>query len=103
MAYDMIKTVLNAEALAAKNEAAAQEQAQAMREEADATAQTLRKAQIEQANNQAKLILSEARQTADGVLKQAEKLAQMRRAKVIADTEKKYDDAIAAVLRAISE
>ena len=67
------------------------------------TAKTLAAAQIEQANNQAKLILSEAQQTADGILKQAEKLAQMRRAKVIADTEKKYDEAIAAVLRAVSE
>ena len=103
MAYDMIKTVLNAEAVAAGNEKAAEEQAKAMCDEAAATAKTLATAQIEQANNQAKLILSEAQQTADGILKQAEKLAQMRRAKVIADTEKKYDEAIAAVLRAVSE
>ena len=103
MAYDMIKTVLNAESAAAANERAAEERANVMREEAAATAKTLAEAQIEQANNQAKLILSEAQQTAEGIFKQAEKLAQLRRTKVIGDTEKKYDDAIAAVLKAISE
>ncbi len=102
MAYDMIKTVLNAESVAAANEKAAGEQAKAMCDEAAATAQTLAAAQIEQAKNQAKLILSEAQQTADGILKQAEKLAGMRRSKVIGDTEKKYESAIAAVLQAIT-
>ena len=80
MAYDMIKTVLQAESLARKSEEEARQQAQAILESARETAASLEEAALSQAQ------------------KQANKLADMREKKVIADTEKRYDEAIRLVL-----
>ena len=98
MAYDMIKTVLQAEALARQSEEAAKQQAQSILDSARETAASLEKAAMQQAQNEAKLILTEAHYTADGLRKQAESLADLREKKVIADTEKRYDEAIRAVI-----
>ena len=62
------------------------------------TAASLESAALEQAQNEAKLVLSEAQYAADGILKQANKLAEMREKKVIAETEKRYEEAIALVI-----
>ncbi|MBQ4207720.1 MAG: hypothetical protein II621_05380 [Clostridia bacterium] len=98
MAYEMIKTVLQAESLAKQSEEAAKQQAQSIMESARKTAASLEQAAVEQAQNEAKLILSEAQYTADGLQKQAAKLAELREKKVIAETEKRYDEAIRLVL-----
>ncbi len=103
MAYDMIKTVLQAESLAKQSEAQAQQRAQAMLESARETAASLEAAALEQAQNEAKLVLSEAHYTADGMLKQADKLAELREKKVIAETEKRYDEAIDLVLNHLTD
>ena len=55
---------------------------------------TLVKSSVDQANNEANIILSDAEYSANGVLKQANKLAALREKKSISDTEKQYEDAI---------
>lgn len=103
MALDLIKPVLQAEAAANDRQKAASQQAQAILEEARRTAQIMEQATLQQAQNEAQMILSEADYTADGILKQAEKLSEMRRGKVISTTEKKYDEAIRLILDTIAE
>lgn len=98
MASEMIAEILKAESLARKNEAAAEEKATEIVEEAKERARLLYDAAIEQAKSEAALSVSEAKLSGEGVLKQAEKLADLREKKVINDTEKKYDKAIELVL-----
>ena len=103
MALDMIQPVLQAENAANRRLAAAEAQGKAMIEEARRTASVMEQATLQQAQNEADMILTEADYSADGILKQAERLAELRRNKVIADTEKKYDEAIRVVLKTITE
>ena len=103
MALDLIKSVLQAEAAADDRQKAAAQQSDAILEEARRTAQIMEQATLQQAQNEAQMILSEADYTADGILKQAEKLSDMRRGKVISTTEKKYDEAIRLILDTIAE
>lgn len=98
MAVDLINAVLDAEKLARNEESAAKKKAQEIVAEAQKQAEQLTASVIEQAQNEAVLIASEADLTADGIIKQAEKLALLRERKVISDTEKRYDECIAIVL-----
>ena len=64
-------------------------------------AEIILKSTVEQAQNQANIILSEAEYSANGIIKQAEKLAELREKKSISDTEKQYERAIKLVLEEI--
>ena len=68
--------------------------AEKMIKDAKIQADIIIKTSAEQANKQANLILSDARYQSSGQVKQAEKLAEMREKKSIADTEKQYETAI---------
>lgn len=101
MASEMIGEILKAESAARKAESAAQREANQIIENAKDQAEILKKAAIEQAKSEAALMLSEAALTTEGILKQANKLADLREKKVISAMEKKYDKAIELVLKNI--
>ena len=101
MASDMIKAALKAEASAAQIKKAAEAKADEMIAEAKKQCDIIISDARKQAESQAHIILSDARYTADGVIKQAEKLAEMREKKSIADTEKLYDEAIRMIFEEI--
>ena len=94
MAAELIKSVLAAEAKGRQMEADAKKKAEKLISDARIQADIIIKTSIEQAQKQANLILSDARYQSGGQLKQAEKLAEMREKKSIADTEKQYETAI---------
>ena len=102
MAYDMIKTVLEAENAAKKEEEKARDLAKQIIDEAENTASALRQATIEQAKYDANLLIAKADEDAEGISNQAEKLAELREKKVITDNEKKYDDAIKKIIESIA-
>lgn len=102
MAYDMIKTVLQAESVSKTDEEKARDFANQIIEEAKNTASALEQATVEQAKYDAKIIVSKAEEEAEGILKQAEKLAELREKKVIADNEKKYEEAIKTIIESIA-
>ena len=101
MASDMIKAALKAEAAAAQMKKAAEAKAKQMIAEAEKQCETIISDAETPAASQAHIILSDARYTADGVIKQAEKLAEMREKKSIYDTEKLYDEAIRLIFEEI--
>lgn len=103
MASEMIGEILKAEAAARKTEAAAQREAEQIIDAAKKQAQIFCKAAIEQAKSEAALAVSEAELTADGIIKQANKLAALREKKVISEMEKKYGTAIELCLKNIVE
>ncbi len=103
MAAQMVKTVMKAEAQGRELEAQAMKTAEKMIKDAEIQAEILVKASVEQAYSQANIILSEAEYSAAGVIKQAEKLAELREKKSIADTEKQYEMAIKLVLDEITK
>ena len=94
MAAELIKSVLAAEAKGRQMEADAKKKAEKLISDAEIQADIIIKTSIQQAENQANLILSDARYQSSGQVKQAEKLAEMREKKSIADTEKQYETAI---------
>lgn len=94
MAADMIKTILAIEAQAKDDEFKAQKAAEKIIQNAKMQADIIIKSAIDQANNEANIILSDAEFSATGILKQASKLAAMREKKSISNTEKQYQDAI---------
>lgn len=94
MAAELIKSVLAAEAKGRSMESDAKKKAEKMIEDARIQADIIIKTSVEQAHNQANLIISDARYQSSGQVKQAEKLAEMREKKSIADTEKQYETAI---------
>lgn len=97
MASDMIKTVLAAENAGKEMEANALKQAEKMLSDAKIQANIIIKTSVEQAEKEANIILSDAEYSSVGVVKQAEKLAELRERKSITDTEKLYDVAIKMV------
>ena len=72
----------------------ARKKAEKMIADAKIQAEIIVNTSAEQAHKQANLILSDARYQSSGQIKQAEKLAEMREKKSIADTEKQYETAI---------
>ncbi|MCM1545002.1 MAG: hypothetical protein NC110_06850 [Ruminococcus sp.] len=98
MAADMVSVILKAENAARKEEAKVRQRAEMIVSEAESQAEKIRESVIDQAEKEALLIASEADFSASGIIKQAEKLADLREKKVIAETEKKYDEAIKIVL-----
>lgn len=94
MAAEMIKTILGIEAQAKADELKAEKDAEKIIQNAKMQADIIIKSTVEQANNEANIILSDAEYSASGVLKQANKLAALREKKSISDTEKQYQDAI---------
>lgn len=94
MAADMIKAVLAAEAAGKEMEAGAAKKAEKMLSDAKIQADIIVRTAIEQAEREANIILSDAEYSSVGVVKQAEKLAELRERKSIADTEKLYEKAI---------
>lgn len=102
MVSEMMSEILKAEKRAAVNEAKAQKEAERIIAEAKHQADIFYKAAIEQAESEAAVLVSEAKLSADGVIKQAESLAALREKKVINNTEKKYDSAIALVFENIN-
>lgn len=103
MASEMIGEILKAESAAKKAETAARKEANLIIEAAKKQAEILYNASIEQAKSEAALSVSEAELTAEGIIKQANKLAALREKKVISAMEKKYDKAIDLVLKKIVE
>ena len=102
MASEMIQEILKAEAAARKSESAAQDEAREIIEYAHSRADALYNAALETAKSEAALFVSEAELTAEGIVKQANRLADLREKKVISEMEKKYDGAIDLVLKNIS-
>ncbi len=97
----MINEILRAEKRAADKEKQAEAESERIIKEAQKQADVFYNAAISQAESEAAVIVSEAKLSAEGVIKQAEGLAALREKKVINNTEKKYDDAIALVLESI--
>ena len=97
MAADMIKAVLAAENAGREMEAKALKAAEKMLSDAKIQADIIIRTAVEQAEKEANIILSDAEFPSAGVLKQAEKLAELRERKSIADTEKLYEKAIKMV------
>ena len=102
MASEMIQEILKTEAAARKSESAAQDEAREIIEYAHSRADALYNAALETAKSEAALFVSEAELTAEGIVKQANRLADLREKKVISEMEKKYDEAIDLVLKNIS-
>ena len=94
MAAEMIKTILATEAQAKADEMKAEKMAEKIIQNARMQADIIIRNAVDQANNEANIILSDAEYSASGVLKQANKLAALREKKSISDTEKQYQDAI---------
>lgn len=94
MAADLIKTILAAEAEGNELQKQANKKAAKLISDAEIQADIILRTTIDQAHNQANLILSEAEYSAAGIIKQAEKLAELREKKSIADIEKQYETAI---------
>lgn len=103
MAADMIKTVMKAEAQGREMEAFAAKTVEKMISDAQIQADIIIRTSVEQANNQASIILSDAEYTANGIIKQAEKLAELREKKSISDTEKQYERIIELILDEIAK
>ena len=101
MAADMIKEILKAESQAKEIEAKASKVGEKILQNAKIQADIIIKTAVEQAENQANIILSDAEYSSDGVIKQANKLALMREKKSITDTEKQYEDAIEKIFQEI--
>lgn len=101
MAADMIKEILKSEAQGKEAEKKAVKAGEKIIQNAKIQADIIIKTAIEQAENQANIILSDAEYSSTGVIKQANKLALMREKKSIADTEKQYEDAIKLVFEEI--
>ncbi len=101
MAADMIKTVMKAEAQSKEMEAGAAKTVEKMISDARIQAEIIVRTSVEQAKNQASIILSDAEYTANGIIKQAEKLAELREKKSISDTEKQYERIIELILEEV--
>ena len=101
MAIEMVKTVMKAEAQGRHLENEARKNVEKLIADAEIQAEIIYNTSVEQARNQANLILSDAEYTANGIIKQAEKLAELRERKSISDTEKRYVEAIKIVLEEI--
>lgn len=101
MAAEMIKEILKAEAQAKEAEKKAEKIGEKIIQNAKIQADIIIKNAVDQAVNQANIIMSDAEYSSDGVMKQANKLALMREKKSIADTEKLYDTAIKKVFEEI--
>lgn len=101
MAAEIIKEILKTEALGNQAEQKAVKYGEKIIQNAQIQADIIIKTAVEQANNQASIILSDAEYSSSGVLKRANKLAQMREKKSINDTEKQYDEAIKLVFEEI--
>ncbi len=98
MAVQIINTVLKAENDARKQEEKALEYAKTAVEEAKVKADEILKDALRQAETESETILKEADETVNGILQNAQKLAAMRKKKVISDTEKEYQSAIRIVI-----
>lgn len=98
MAAEMVRTVMKAEAQGRAMEAEAEKTVEKMIADAEIQADIIIKSTLEQAKSQANIILSDAEYSANGIIKQAEKLADLRERKSISDTEKKYEMAIKLIL-----
>lgn len=94
MASELIKTVMAAEAQGRQMQAEAERKAAKMISDAEIQADIIIRTAVQQAQKEAQLILSEAEYSSSGAVKQAEKLAELREKKSIADTEKQYETAI---------
>lgn len=101
MAADMIKEILKAEAQGREAEKKAEKLGEKIVQNAKIQADIIIKTAVEQAENQANIILSDAEYSAEGVIKQANKLAMLREKKSITDTEKQYAQAIKLVFEEI--
>lgn len=101
MVSEMMNEILKAEKKATDNESAAEREGDKILSQAQKKADLFYKAALEQAESEASVLVSEAKLTAEGVIKQAESLAALREKKVINDTEKKYNEAIALVIESI--
>lgn len=103
MATEMVKAIMKAEATGREMESVAAKTVEKMLCDAEIQAQIIIKSAIDQAENQANIILSDAEYSANGIIKQAEKLAELREKKSIADTEKQYEHAIRLVFDNIAK
>ncbi len=101
MAADMIKAVLAAESAGREMEEKALKATEKMISDARIQANIIIKTSVEQAEKEANIILSDAEYSSVGVVKQAEKLAELRERKSISDTEKLYDEAIKMIFEEI--
>lgn len=101
MAVDMVKTIMKTEAQGRLLENEAKKNVEKMIADAEIQAEIIYNTTVEQAQNQANLILSDAEYSSNGIIKQAEKLAELRERKSISDTEKKYTEAVKLIFEEI--
>lgn len=97
MAAEMINAVLKAEAVAKKEETKATKIAEEIRLQAKLEAEVIYEKKINQANIKAEEIIRKAIDDADGYVKQANTLADLRERKMISDSEKNYRELIEMV------
>lgn len=98
MAAEMINTVLKAESVARMEEENAQIKADAILDSAKKRSADLYEAIVSAAQSEATLLITEAKELSDEIIKQAESIAKLRERKVISETEKKYPDMIKLIL-----
>lgn len=101
MAAEIIKEILKTEAQGKEKERLAAIEGEKIIHNAKIQADIIISSAVEQAENEANIILSDAEYSSEGVLKQADKLASLREKKSISGTEKQYDDAIKLVFDTI--
>ena len=101
MAVDMVKAIMKAEAQGRQLENEAKKAVDKMIADAEIQAEIIYNSSVEQAQSQANLILSDAEYSSNGIIKQAEKLAELRERKSISDTEKRYSEAIKLIFEEI--
>lgn len=103
MAAEIIKEILKTETQGKEKERLAVKESEKIIQNAKIQAGIIISSAIEQAENEANIILSDAEYSSEGVLKQADKLASLREKKSISGTEKQYEDAIKLVFSTIVE
>lgn len=101
MAADLVQTVLDAESVASRQIEDAKDEGQRLIEFTKMRMEEYSGQLIEQAKEKAAQILENAAQEADGENKRSEKLANLYVRKLISETEKKYSQAIDAVIACI--
>ena len=101
MAAEMINKVLKAESKARINEENAKSQAEAIIKAAEEKSADIYNTIVKQAESEASLLVTEAHDLTDEIVKQAASIAKLRERKVISDMEKKYPEMISLLFKSL--
>lgn len=101
MAAEMINKVLQAESKARINEENAKSQAEAIIKAAEEKSADIYNTIVKQAESEASLLVTEAHDLTDEIVKQAASIAKLRERKVISDMEKKYPEMISLLFKSL--